>query len=917
MSRRDPQTTTWPFLVILAALFALSVTAPRGWESSAREQGLGSLLVQLPGNEAPQLAPIPPAIPSLPTVLAATEPAVATSNAKLTRSYVVLPEPTPAAPEARNEPTLAPVRLKTPPAPLPEIADNRLTEPTLAGPTIAMPEVPTVPAPATIPAPTLALPSPSLPALVFPAMEAPAVVTPAVPVAVEAPAIKPAEVVELPVQAPALTAPVSVAALPKRDKEIPNLLVPTAPVHQAQPRTIVERSPWWPVPEELFEQLNELSANDVCGSWACAVRELVDELVRQESPNSAATLEIVGELKKLLAEQTAILARMPEGPVSADFRRVGFALERRLSIWKHVPEVAQHEALDVARNVDPQKLSTCLDEVVAHTGDTPAGEAWRKYLLVDSLKRLADRRAGMDVDQQRSLAERVLGRLDRSNVSEQQRHLLTNGPLAHLRSELRHWASRPIDARQMLFHLEQFEQTGLPSHARLVALHRRTLGWSSEESEQELAKEIEGHYRNANLRISLSEDFLNRFVPTREPETAPVNDVVLGHPVRGWSSTKTDIGFRLIPDPNRVRMALETRGQVFSQTVTKSGPVKVRTDADSVFLASKEVELGVQGIKVSPTQVAANTSPRLASVESGLDIVPLLGSVVHSVAEIKFEDSKEQANREARWKITKRVRERVDNELQPKVDNANEKLRQKVLAPLAGLGLEPKLIEAQTTPHRITLRMRLASDEQLAGHSARPRAPGDNLASLQVHQSLLNNICEQLRWEGRTLTLPELRKELGEKLHRKFEVPAEKEHAELAITFAPENAVRVRCDDGRVEVNLALAKLQLGHESWRDFHVRVFYKPDLSSPNGHLSRDGTVQLIGDRLGAKAQIALRGIFLKTFPAAKGVDIIPATASEHPALKDLEVRQFDIEEGWIGIALAPRRDMARKLINPLRK
>src|SRR5581483_3460882 len=130
---------------------------------------------------------------------------------------------------------------------------------------------------------------------------------------------------------------------------------------------------------------------------------------------------------------------------------------------------------------------------------------------------------------------------------------------------------------------------------------------------------------------------------------------------------------------------------------------------------------------------------------------------------------------------------------------------------------------------------------------------GDSLASIQIHQSLLNNICEQLGWEGRTLNLPQLRKELGDKLHRKFEVPPEQEHAELALTFARENAVRVHCDDGRVEVNLALAKLQLGRESWRDFQVRVYYKPDLSTPNGKLTRDGTVQLIGDRLGAKAQI----------------------------------------------------------------
>ena len=52
----------------------------------------------------------------------------------------------------------------------------------------------------------------------------------------------------------------------------------------------------------------------------------------------------------------------------------------------------------------------------------------------------------------------------------------------------------------------------------------------------------------------------------------------------------------------------------------------------------------------------------------------------------------------------------------------------------------------------MNVRLRLASDHQLSGHTPRPRAMAGSLASLQVHESLLNNVLEQLRLEGRTMT---------------------------------------------------------------------------------------------------------------------------------------------------------------------
>jgi hypothetical protein len=199
----------------------------------------------------------------------------------------------------------------------------------------------------------------------------------------------------------------------------------------------------------------------------------------------------------------------------------------------------------------------------------------------------------------------------------------------------------------------------------------------------------------------------------------------------------------------------------------------------------------------------------------------------------------------------------------------------------------------------------------LAGHGPRPRAPGDSVASVQVHQSFLNNFCEQLAWEGKTFSLPQLREDVSQRLNRHWEVEPGQEHDEVQITFARQNAVRMRCEDGRIELNLAIAQLKLHQTTWHDFVVRVFYKPNLSVPQGLVERDGPVQLIGDRLGPKAQLALRSIFSKTFSQSKHFNILPDNLAEtRPGLANLSVAQFDVDDEWIGLAFGTQASPTRQ-------
>ncbi len=85
-----------------------------------------------------------------------------------------------------------------------------------------------------------------------------------------------------------------------------------------------------------------------------------------------------------------------------------------------------------------------------------------------------------------------------------------------------------------------------------------------------------------------------------------------------------------------------------------------------------------------------------------------------------------------------------------------------------------------------------SASEQLGGHTPRPRAPSDSLASVQVHESALGNAAVSLGLDGKRLTAPELQTLMREKFSRS-NLPVETVvEADTVFEFAEKDAVRLR-----------------------------------------------------------------------------------------------------------------------------
>ena len=110
--------------------------------------------------------------------------------------------------------------------------------------------------------------------------------------------------------------------------------------------------------------------------------------------------------------------------------------------------------------------------------------------------------------------------------------------------------------------------------------------WSPDADSQQLGTRLEEHYRNANIRLAVSQSFLNRFLP-QPGATPPVRDTIAGAEVEGQSTTYTRLALLLIPDRNRLRMGIEAHGTVQSNTAATSGPATFHSTGESQFVARK------------------------------------------------------------------------------------------------------------------------------------------------------------------------------------------------------------------------------------------------------------------------------------------------------------------------------------------
>ena len=601
-----------------------------------------------------------------------------------------------------------------------------------------------------------------------------------------------------------------------------------------------------------------------------------------------AALVMAGQLQEL-NNQAAVL-------------RATYALQRRLAIWQCVYQLAIPTAQQVSlRDYDSLELTRKLRAVSEQLNRLENADQWRNYLLLDQLAQLAARKWSSDARERSRIAGEFLQRINSADASQDQREFFGQPVWQDFAMEMRQWVCEPVDYESLLDDLERLEATNSEAASHEFASHYQILRWSTLPVVEELGNRINTYYRNANVRMAISGELLNRLLPHPTTVEEDVDDLLLGGRIFGRSRVSTRLKLVLLPDRERWRLGLEASGHVDSQTETKRGPARFHNAGRSRYLARKLLLIDRRGIRSEDAEAAATANADLTGMETDLDGVPLVNLLVRAIARQQYDSQADDAKSHAEGLVANRAESRLDEEVDQKLSEATDTFRQKIWKPLHALGLDPEAVDMQTTEDRLIARYRLASREQAAAFTPRPQAPAQSLLSFQVHESVLNNTVACLDLGGREIALRDMFREVATKMQLKdYQIP-EDVPEDVTIELAANDPISFRCDDDHIRLTLRIKKIAAGNRRpWRNFEVCGIYGPNVQGLHVGLQRDSYIRLKG-RLSTGDQVALRGIFAKVLSQNPDFDLLGNVLVRDSRLHDLRVNQFVVRDGWIGLAI----------------
>jgi hypothetical protein len=666
---------------------------------------------------------------------------------------------------------------------------------------------------------------------------------------------------------------------------------------------------------ELYDSLPEAAtpspSSDVACSdvaeWIQGIQALLSELQSTEIA-SKRSAEILSELRRYAdgglvwgEKQTA-----DDLDSAGAVMRVAYSLKRRVAIWTPVQRCVQTGRQQyVARrsyHVDYGRIENRLAEARKAILTTEDAANWSHYLLLDRLQDLADGQIESR-EHQVIVAREFLSRVTDQRVTPEQRRILTSAEVHQLADEIHPLTIGPVDYRKVLLDIEAVESDPVHRCGADLADAIQSLRFSEHVEQAAIADAIGTHYRNANIRLSISQDFINRLLPRDQVTSRPVQQKILGADTRGASQVQTNLNVELIPDPAAWHVRLKLNGDIHSSTRSSRSGATFYNTSQALVQSERDVRIDTHSLKIdgSPATVASSDSLRRFSTE--WDQLPVLGDMIRYFAHQEFVQSKPVAKRITQRLIAQQTDDEFDRQLKTNLDGAREQFDKRWIGPLQSLELQPMVLDLHTTDSRLVARYRVAGSDQISAHTPRPIAPGDSLISLQLHQSAFNNWIAQAIETDRNWTIMELSQKIADILQVPHPEWSDETPTDVVIRFMRSSPMTIEFEDGRMWLTLKIESLeQPGRIHLKNFVIRTSYVPLIDGLQSSLVREGVISVDGHRLGARDRLPLRAIFTKVFSGRPALPMVSEALSEDPRAQGLAVSQLEMHDGWFAMAIS---------------
>lgn len=723
----------------------------------------------------------------------------------------------------------------------------------------------------------------------------------------------------------------SAVAAPSQDPEV-MVTKSTDPLFQRpEVSSWVQSNRHWPLAMSLLSQCSglmdpamQLQSQEIAG-WPSDVQRLF-ETFAQIPIGSDRSAQLLEQARALAAQGFAWAESNLESQTqqAIGVSQLAHAVGRRAIVWSKVHECMHSDSLKlggeklvstVGSQLDYARLSEDLAQVRRALKGTSDVDNWTEFLLLDQIDRLASGQV-VEPAEQMEIAQEFLGRLTFSRISEDQKKVLTSREIQALAENIRPLTVSPVDYRKLLLDIESIEEVSVHRCGEDIAQVIQSLRFSDSQAQYSIANALNQQYRNANVRLSVSEDFVNRLLPKDQVSTRPVQQKILGADTQGASKIQTNLRIDFLPDTTGWKVGLNLDGNIQSNTRSSRSGATFYNSSNAKVQSVREVRVDPSSLSINGQPASVQSQESLRKFSTNWDQLPIFGDMVRYVAKQEFNEKKPIAKRISQRLIAKQTDDEFNKQLQTNIDRAQEQYDKRLIGPLHALDLQPMILDMQSTDTRLVARYRVAGVNQIAAYTPRPLAPSDSLLSLQLHQSAINNLIAQAIPTDRDWTIRQLADKISEILQQPaFELP-EDTPEDVLIRFMDVHPMVIEFDRGRMWLTLRIASLeQTGRIQLKNFTVKTSYIPTVDGLQASLERDPLISVDGHRLGSKDRFPIRAIFTKVFAGNTNIPMVADSLISNPLAQGMKVSQLQMEYGWIAIAVSDSQEQVKPSLPPI--
>ncbi len=268
----------------------------------------------------------------------------------------------------------------------------------------------------------------------------------------------------------------------------------------------------------------------------------------------------------------------------------------------------------------------------------------------------------------------------------------------------------------------------------------------------------------SNVRVSVSEAFLNRLIAREEVQPGEVHDNILGARVTGRQTTTSRLKLDLLPSAERGQAAFVLTGDVQTLTTGVTPQAMIDTAGQQQFVAVKDIFFDGRLFSTRHATVyirARNQTLGATTPLSG----SLFGGLANRIAYNVAERRKPESEAIARDRVAEKVYPSFDGEIDKQLATANQQLEQTVRKQLEAVKLVPSTQSVSTTNNCLTYAALIGSETASAALSPLDgQLVGDGGLNLSIHDSLLNELIGRADLRGFKTTDKDLKQQTADLL---------------------------------------------------------------------------------------------------------------------------------------------------------